>query len=137
MTAAAAAMAFAAMRPATRIFSMVSASLTSGPVYFAGAGWSTYSGRGMSAGTGRRGETAPGATLAYVNGIRLESRQSAPAKENPEMPYWYNVDTGQVETDDTRSQDANVLGPYDTEDGAAHALADRPREDRAVGRRGP
>ncbi len=38
------------------------------------------------------------------------------------MPYWYNVDTGQVETDDTRSQDANVLGPYATEEGASHAL---------------
>lgn len=38
------------------------------------------------------------------------------------MPYWYNVDTGQVETDATRSQDANVLGPYDSEDAAARAL---------------
>ena len=27
------------------------------------------------------------------------------------MPYWFNVDTGQVETDDDRSQDANVMGP--------------------------
>ena len=32
------------------------------------------------------------------------------------MPYWFNVDTGQVETDDNRSQDATVMGPYDTED---------------------
>jgi hypothetical protein len=38
------------------------------------------------------------------------------------MPYWYNVDTGEVETDETRSQDANVLGPYDTEEAAAAAL---------------
>jgi hypothetical protein len=38
------------------------------------------------------------------------------------MPYWYNVDTGAVETDETRSQDANVLGPYDTEEAAANAL---------------
>ena len=38
------------------------------------------------------------------------------------MPYWYNVDTGEVETDETRSQDANVLGPYDTEDEASRAL---------------
>jgi hypothetical protein len=38
------------------------------------------------------------------------------------MPYWFNVDTGQVETDDTRSRDANVMGPYDTEDAAARAL---------------
>ncbi|MBM6399348.1 methionine aminopeptidase [Phycicoccus sonneratiae] len=38
------------------------------------------------------------------------------------MPYWYNVDTGQVETDDTRSQDANVLGPYDSQEAAGRAL---------------
>ena len=38
------------------------------------------------------------------------------------MPYWFNVDTGQVETDDTRSQDATVMGPYDTEEAASRAL---------------
>ena len=38
------------------------------------------------------------------------------------MPYWFNVDTGQVETDDDRSQDANVMGPYDTQEAAANAL---------------
>jgi hypothetical protein len=38
------------------------------------------------------------------------------------MPYWFNVDTGQVETDDDRSQDATVMGPYDTHDAAARAL---------------
>ncbi len=38
------------------------------------------------------------------------------------MPYWFNVDTRQVETDETRSQDANVLGPYDSEQDAANAL---------------
>ena len=38
------------------------------------------------------------------------------------MPYWFNVDTGQVETDANRSQDANVMGPYETEDAAARAL---------------
>jgi hypothetical protein len=38
------------------------------------------------------------------------------------MPYWYNVDTGAVETDETRGQDANVLGPYDTREQAAAAL---------------
>ena len=38
------------------------------------------------------------------------------------MPYWYNVDTRAVETDETRSQNANVLGPYDTEEAAANAL---------------
>ncbi|QKE85016.1 methionine aminopeptidase [Arthrobacter sp. NEB 688] len=38
------------------------------------------------------------------------------------MSYWYNVDTGQVETDANRSQDANVLGPYDTQEAAEAAL---------------
>ena len=38
------------------------------------------------------------------------------------MPYWYNVDTGQVETDDNRGQDANVMGPYESEAEAARAL---------------
>lgn len=38
------------------------------------------------------------------------------------MPYWYNVATGKVETDEDRSQDADVLGPYDTEAEAARAL---------------
>src|SRR5689334_20151604 len=70
MTAAAADMAWAAISTAKRIRSMVSGSLTSDPVSRAGAGRSTYSGRTMEAGTGRRGETTPGATLAYVNGIR-------------------------------------------------------------------
>src|SRR4051795_1732544 len=40
---------------------MVSASLTSGPVYGVGASLSTYSGRTMWAGTGRRGEMVAGA----------------------------------------------------------------------------
>ena len=35
-----------------------------GPVYLAGAGRSTYSGRGMGEGTERRPLIAPGATLA-------------------------------------------------------------------------
>lgn len=38
------------------------------------------------------------------------------------MQYWFNVDTHQVETDETRSQDANVLGPYASEHEAANAL---------------
>src|SRR4051794_9634688 len=40
---------------------MVSSSLTSLPVNGAGAGLSTYSGRAMESGTGRRGEIAAGA----------------------------------------------------------------------------
>ena len=44
-----------------RIRSMVSESFTSGPVNGAGAGLSTYSGRSMLVGTGRREEILPGA----------------------------------------------------------------------------
>ena len=51
---------------ATRIFSIVSASLTSLPVNGAGAGRSTYSGRAMESGTGRRGEIAAGAIAVEV-----------------------------------------------------------------------
>ena len=39
------------------------------------------------------------------------------------MAYWYNVDTKQVESDDNRSQNAEVMGPYETEAEAAAALA--------------
>ena len=38
------------------------------------------------------------------------------------MSYWYNTATGQVETDDDRGQAQDVMGPYDTEEEAAHAL---------------
>lgn len=38
------------------------------------------------------------------------------------MSFWYNVDTKQVETDDNRSRDANVMGPYDSEAEARGAL---------------
>ena len=58
--------AWAASRQATRIFAIVSASLTSLPVNGAGAGRSTYSGRAMESGTGRRGEIAAGAIAVEV-----------------------------------------------------------------------
>jgi hypothetical protein len=38
------------------------------------------------------------------------------------VSYWYNVDTGQVETDDNRSRGEQVLGPYATEAEARAAL---------------
>lgn len=38
------------------------------------------------------------------------------------MSYWFNVDTHAVETDETRSPDPHVLGPYETYEDAAHAL---------------
>ncbi len=38
------------------------------------------------------------------------------------MQYWYNVSTGRVESDDERSQGAEVMGPYASEEEASHAL---------------
>lgn len=38
------------------------------------------------------------------------------------MSYWYNVDTGQVESDENRSPGANLMGPYDSADAADKAL---------------
>src|SRR2546430_13918555 len=57
--------AWAAIRPATRIASMISGGWTSGSVFRAGAGLSTYSGRAIDDGTNRRGLCTPG-----VNGAR-------------------------------------------------------------------
>lgn len=39
------------------------------------------------------------------------------------MQYWYNVITGEVETDENRSAASDVLGPYDSADEAAQAIA--------------
>lgn len=38
------------------------------------------------------------------------------------MSYWYNVDTGTVQSDAERGQNANVLGPYETAEEASRAL---------------
>lgn len=38
------------------------------------------------------------------------------------MQYWYNVDSGEVETDETKSQGAKVMGPYASSDEAGRAL---------------
>ena len=61
----------AASLPATRIRAMVSSSLTSLPVNRAGAARSTYSGRAICSGTGRRGDTDPGATGAATGMARV------------------------------------------------------------------
>lgn len=39
------------------------------------------------------------------------------------MSFWYNVDTGKVESDENRSRGEQVLGPYATEADAHAALA--------------
>ena len=56
-------MARAASRQASRMAAIVAASFTSGPSKRRGAGRSTYSGRGMDAGTGRRGPIVPGTSV--------------------------------------------------------------------------
>ena len=38
------------------------------------------------------------------------------------MAYWYNLNSGQVETDEDKSQGDDLMGPYDTEAEAAKAL---------------
>ncbi|GAB3080197.1 MULTISPECIES: hypothetical protein [unclassified Phycicoccus] len=38
------------------------------------------------------------------------------------MAYWFNVDTHQVESDDDKSQGAQLMGPYDSQEAAASAL---------------
>lgn len=39
------------------------------------------------------------------------------------MHYWYNIRTGEVETDENRSQNDDVMGPYETREAASSALA--------------
>lgn len=38
------------------------------------------------------------------------------------MAYWYNLNTGQVESDDNKSQSDDLMGPYDSQADAAKAL---------------
>lgn len=38
------------------------------------------------------------------------------------MQYWFNVNTGRVEDDTTRSRGEIVMGPYDTAEEAARAM---------------
>lgn len=38
------------------------------------------------------------------------------------MAYWYNVEKGLVETDENKSQGADLMGPYDSQEAAAGAL---------------
>src|SRR5689334_20248452 len=67
--------AWAAIRPATRMASTTSSGCTHGSVFRAGAGLSTYSGRGMDDGTGRRGDWTPGFNGART-GMRPTLRQA-------------------------------------------------------------
>ena len=38
------------------------------------------------------------------------------------MAYWYNVSSGQVESDDDKSQGDDLMGPYDSQEAASNAL---------------
>jgi hypothetical protein len=38
------------------------------------------------------------------------------------MAYWYNVSSGQVESDDNKSQSDDLMGPYASQEEAANAL---------------
>ena len=38
------------------------------------------------------------------------------------MAYWYNLTTGQVESDSNKSQSDDLMGPYDSQAAAANAL---------------
>ena len=38
------------------------------------------------------------------------------------MAYWYNLTTGQVESDDNKSQSDDLMGPYDSQAEASKAL---------------
>ena len=56
-----------------------------------------------------------------------EPSRSAPS--GPSLPdmadtprYWFNIRTGQVQTDDDKGQGKNLMGPYPTAKEAARAL---------------
>jgi hypothetical protein len=38
------------------------------------------------------------------------------------VAYWYNVNTGKVETEENRGPGENLMGPYATEEEASRAL---------------
>ncbi len=113
--------AWAARRQAARMRSMVSASLTSLPSKGAGAGRSTYSGRAMWAGTGRRGLTAAGVTGAAAGGVTGVKCSFAPMADS-DGEYWFNVKLHRVETTEDLSPSKDRLGPYATRAEAERAL---------------
>jgi hypothetical protein len=100
---------------------MVSASLTSLPVYGAGVGRSTYSGLAIDSGTGRRGEIAAGA-IAVVDMGRVYEWPFA-GRRLTNMAFWFCVKHHRVEqTPGDVCPPIDRLGPYDTEADAQRAL---------------
>ncbi|MEG3616562.1 SPOR domain-containing protein [Isoptericola haloaureus] len=45
--------------------------------------------------------------------------------------YWYNTETGQVETSKEKSSWTHLLGPYPTREAAEHALENAERRNEA------
>ncbi|MGE9807151.1 MULTISPECIES: methionine aminopeptidase [unclassified Janibacter] len=39
------------------------------------------------------------------------------------MGFWFNINTGQVETDDNKGPSENLMGPYESEADARNAIA--------------
>lgn len=60
------------------------------------------------------GSVAPPAARSYA------AVMDQPATDGP--VYWYNLRTGQVETEGSKSRGEDLMGPYATHDEAAHAL---------------
>src|SRR5271166_4116011 len=82
----------AAIRPATRIFSITSGVCTHGSVPSRAVGLPTYSGRGIDLGTGSVGETAPAISSERTGrtGIPpgyLASARAAPAQQRPAWSF--------------------------------------------------
>jgi hypothetical protein len=55
----------------------------------------------------------------------ISQRVSGRRMEQPQ--FWFNTRTGQVESDDDKSQSKDLLGPYASREEASHAL-ERARE---------
>jgi hypothetical protein len=54
-------------------------------------------------------------------------RQAVYGRVMEQPQFWFNTRTGQVESDDDKSQSKDLLGPYASREEAAHAL-ERARE---------
>ena len=65
------AIAWAEILPAPLIFAICSGFLTFDPVYFAGVGLPTYSGRMMLSGTANLGETSPGVNVPVFESLGI------------------------------------------------------------------
>ena len=65
------AIAWAEILPAALIFAICSGVFTLEPLYWAGAGLPTYSGRTIESGTAKRGETSPGVSVPVFESLGI------------------------------------------------------------------